>query len=152
MTSDPVEIVVSMVEAMGQGERRALMERLTAMCGTAPPDAVSVTLAGIGAPRGKTRRVWLRTVTRIEPGKSGIEALEGEWCSDDMAKVSAGTLVLVGERWPTKRWHLVKRVYGAREAEVGGVKLAGVEVLVEGAEVFSAITDAARAALAEPTW
>lgn len=152
-TTDPVELVMTMVSAMSAAEKKRVIEALACELGTVlvtpvPLEAGAVFSTPTPKPApsaGKTRRVWLRTVTSINAGKKGIEALEGEWCGEDLSKVGAGTLVLLGERWPTKTWHLVRRVYGSDEVEVGGVKMRGVEVLLRGATDFGRVMDAVRA-------
>jgi hypothetical protein len=151
VATDPVELVLAMVGAMSADEKKRVMSALSADAPLLVAEAPA-TKATFVKPKGMAgaRRVWMRTVTRIDDTKRGIEALEGEWCSDPH-KVSAGSLVLMGERWPAKRWHLLKRVWGSDTVEVGGQAVAGVEIVAQSATDFNEIVKAARAAL-EPTW
>jgi hypothetical protein len=139
--TDPVALVLTMVGAMSADEKQRVIDALS------PPKAVATTFVKA---KGGTRRVWMRTVARIDHTKRGIEKLEGEWCGDT-GKVPVGALVLMGERWPTRKWHLMKRVYGAGEIEVGGEKVAGVEVLLRDVTDFEEVVRVATSVL-EPSW
>lgn len=59
------------------------------------------------APRKKTLRAyWMRTVEGWDDTKRGSERLVGDWVMEPEAECDAGELVVVGLRYPEKRYAL----------------------------------------------
>jgi hypothetical protein len=68
------------------------------------------------------RPYWMRTAEGIDPTKKGSERIMGDWVLDVEAKCDEGELVVVGLRYPEKRYALCEVRYGARATLFGGVR------------------------------
>jgi len=123
MTSQ-IDLVMTLVDVMSPEERAELFRRLAVSLEY--PDIVvgkladaedifeTSTSAAIPKAVAKSKRkqpLWYHTVVGVNKSKKGLDTIEGEWISA-MTDVAEGEIALVGSRWPTKRYALVKRHTG----------------------------------------
>jgi len=123
MTSQ-IDLVMTLVDVMSPEERGELFRRLAVSLEY--PDIVvgkladaeeifeTSTSAAIPKAVAKSKRkqpLWYHSVVGVNETKKGMDAIEGEWISA-MTDVAEGEVALVGSRWPTKKYALVKRHTG----------------------------------------
>lgn len=105
-------------------------------------------------PRKKTvKPYWMRTIEAVDESKRGSEQLVGDWVMEPEAECDAGELVVVGLRYPEKRYALGrvdKTCHAALFREVRpDVTVVGLRTVGEWTK-FGELLAAVRAELAGP--
>ena len=121
-----VETATAIIEKMTLIERADLLEKVEGLLEEAK-DGKRVSYArkeakALSEPRGRGRGrrpktpFWTKIVEGYDPaGKTPMDKLLGDWAKD-MSWVDEGELVLVGLRFPQKRYAIVRKKKGAEVA------------------------------------
>lgn len=154
---EAVDMTLKLFRAMDDEEKRAtilalgeeiedtrLVEKLTG--GTKPKPKKK------GAPRATGGRpYWLRHVSSVDDAADGVMALEGTWLSlDAVSALNEGELIVLGIKWPKKKYALLRKKKSAVERIEGGPD-GSVEVkdalLIKVEDTFGAIKEHVEVAL-----
>ena len=84
-------------------------------------------------PRKKTMKpYWMRTVEGLDMEKRGSERLRGDWVMDPAGECDVGEWVVVGLRYPEKRYALCRVAKGVNAKLFGALR---PDILIEGLDV-----------------
>lgn len=103
-------------------------------------------------PRKKTvKPYWMRTIERLDMSKRGSERLIGDWVMDPAGECDEGELVVVGLRYPEKRYAVGRVAKRARASLFADVR---PDIVIEGLKIeaeykeFAGLMSAVEARLA----
>lgn len=106
--SKSIAMIVKMVGGMNKTEKKELGELIGPML-------------GMKKGRGGNTPFWIKKVQSVDEGQKGPYALEGNFIRDTKANLEDGEYVVIGVKWPERRYALCCEDVGETfELESGG--------------------------------